>query len=225
MERPSDSSSVNVSFVTDTSVAVADRASTVEVLMPAIQQVLLMKNLYGPLQRTVGILLEYRCDARSAMRLEHGHGFVDTLLHDVRACAARYDQRRGRARAASPLRNEAREQSLLIPEESCIMGQALAARMLFVLGLGGALLGTRTAVEASTADTNRPNILLVIADDWSFGHTGKGWGPGDFKAGGFARNPAGPPYQSFKLEPPLPGVGSTDFARNQARSTRPAIAW
>ena len=42
MERPSDSSSVSVSSVTDTCVAVADRASTVEVLMPAIQQVLLV---------------------------------------------------------------------------------------------------------------------------------------------------------------------------------------
>lgn len=29
------------------------------------------------------------------------------------------------------------------------------------------------------------------------GQQGKGWGPGDFKAGGRSRNPAGPPFKSF----------------------------
>ncbi len=166
-------------------------------------------------------------------------------------------------------------------------------RSLCILGLFATAL---TSVEASAADARRPNILLVIADDWSWGHagaygcqwiktpafdrvaregllfshaftnnpkcspcraslltgrntwqleeamchfglfpakwpvypdlleqagyhvghTGKGWGPGDFLAGGFTRNPAGPAYQKRKLKPPLPGIGATDFAGNFA---------
>ena len=48
------------------------------------------------------------------------------------------------------------------------------------------------------------------------GHTGKGWGPGDFKSGGFTRNPAGPAYQQYNNKPPLEGIGRTDYARNFA---------
>lgn len=48
------------------------------------------------------------------------------------------------------------------------------------------------------------------------GFTGKGWGPGDFKSGGFARNPAGPAYQRYKNKPPQRGIGATDYARNFA---------
>jgi N-sulfoglucosamine sulfohydrolase len=174
--------------------------------------------------------------------------------------------------------------------------QATMGRALIVLGLCCARFDFGDAVEASRSDPKRPNIVLVIADDWSFGHagaygckwiktpafdrvaregvlfsnaftnnpkcspcraslltgrntwqleeamchfgvfpakwpvypdlleqagykvghTGKGWGPGDFKAGGFARNPAGPAYQRHTLKPPLQGVGNTDFARNFA---------
>ena len=46
------------------------------------------------------------------------------------------------------------------------------------------------------------------------GHTGKGWGPGDFKNGGFSRNPAGPGYQKHTTQPPLNGIAGTDYARN-----------
>jgi arylsulfatase A-like enzyme len=48
------------------------------------------------------------------------------------------------------------------------------------------------------------------------GFTGKGWGPGDFKAGGFTRNPAGPAYNRHRLKPPYRGIGATDYARNFA---------
>jgi arylsulfatase A-like enzyme len=48
------------------------------------------------------------------------------------------------------------------------------------------------------------------------GHTGKGWGPGDFQSGGFKRNPAGPNYQQYKNQPPVEGIGATDYARNFA---------
>ncbi|MDR3636357.1 MAG: sulfatase [Isosphaeraceae bacterium] len=174
------------------------------------------------------------------------------------------------------------------------MSQAVTRRVLLVVGLWGALFSAPTSIAVNAAEGKRPNILLVIADDWSFGHagaygckwintpafdrvaregtlfshaftnnpkcspcraslltgrnawqleeamchngvfpakwpvypdlleqagykvghTGKGWGPGDFKAGGFKRNPAGPAYQSFKLKPPLEGLSSTDCARN-----------
>ena len=46
---------------------------------------------------------------------------------------------------------------------------------------------------------------LLEQAGYKVGHTGKGWGPGDFKAGGFWRNPAGPAYQKYKLKPPLRG--------------------
>ena len=32
---------------------------------------------------------------------------------------------------------------------------------------------------------------------WHVGFTGKGWGPGNFQAGGFTRNPAGPSFTGF----------------------------
>ena len=176
------------------------------------------------------------------------------------------------------------------------MNKATAGRALRILGLCGALFVVQTSVEASTQDAKRPNILLVIADDWSFGHagaygckwintpafdrvaregvlfsnaftnnpkcspcraslltgrntwqleeamchygvfpakwpvypdlleqagykvghTGKGWGPGDFKAGGFRAIPPGRLTRSYKLKPPLQGIGTTDFARNFA---------
>ncbi|REK19550.1 MAG: DUF229 domain-containing protein [Planctomycetota bacterium] len=46
------------------------------------------------------------------------------------------------------------------------------------------------------------------------GCTGKGWGPGDFKGGGFSRNPAGTVYNRHKLKPPLKAVSNQDLAAN-----------
>lgn len=46
------------------------------------------------------------------------------------------------------------------------------------------------------------------------GLTGKGWGPGDFRAGGFRRNPAGPSFDKHKIDPPASGIGRNDYARN-----------
>lgn len=48
------------------------------------------------------------------------------------------------------------------------------------------------------------------------GYTGKGWGPGDFKAGGFNRNPAGPAYNSHKMKSPHQGISGIDYAGNFA---------
>ena len=46
------------------------------------------------------------------------------------------------------------------------------------------------------------------------GYTGKGWGPGDHKAGGFKRNPAGPAFQEHRLDRPLFGTSGLDYAAN-----------
>lgn len=64
-----------------------------------------------------------------------------------------------------------------------------------------------------------PNKFAVFPDllekaGYTVGLTGKGWGPGDFKAGGFKRNPAGPSFDEFKTAPPATGISRTDYARN-----------
>jgi hypothetical protein len=58
------------------------------------------------------------------------------------------------------------------------------------LEAGGNLWGTLPAKFAVYPD-------LLEQAGYVVGLTGKGWGPGDFKAGGRARNPAGPSFQSF----------------------------
>lgn len=54
---------------------------------------------------------------------------------------------------------------------------------------------------------------LMERAGYHVGHTGKGWGPGDFQTGGFTRNPAGPAYQKFKRDPPLQGMTRIDYAQ------------
>ena len=47
------------------------------------------------------------------------------------------------------------------------------------------------------------------------GYTGKGWGPGNFKAGGRQRNPAGAAFARHKLESrPTTGIRNLDYAAN-----------
>ena len=48
----------------------------------------------------------------------------------------------------------------------------MTGRVLYALGLCVALLSARASAAASPPDARRPNILLVIADDWSWGHAG-----------------------------------------------------
>ncbi len=55
---------------------------------------------------------------------------------------------------------------------------------------------------------------LLEKAGYHVGFTGKGWGPGDFKAGGFPRNPAGPEYNRFRQKPPLRAMSAIDYARN-----------
>lgn len=46
------------------------------------------------------------------------------------------------------------------------------------------------------------------------GYTGKGWGPGDYKSGGFDRNPAGPVYSDVRTKPPFRFMSTIDYAGN-----------
>jgi arylsulfatase A-like enzyme len=46
------------------------------------------------------------------------------------------------------------------------------------------------------------------------GLTGKGWGPGDFQATGFAHNPAGRAWDRAKLKPAYKGIGNNDYSAN-----------
>jgi len=55
---------------------------------------------------------------------------------------------------------------------------------------------------------------LLAEAGYFVGLTGKGWGPGDFKSTGFSHNPAGPEFQSRKLQPPLQGISNNDYAGN-----------
>ncbi len=58
-----------------------------------------------------------------------------------------------------------------------------------------------------------PSILESAG--YHVGYTGKGWAPGDWKAGGFTRNPAGPEYNDRLLEPPAgTRISSRDYAAN-----------
>lgn len=72
---------------------------------------------------------------------------------------------------------------------------------------------------------------LLEKAGYTIGVTGKGWGPGDFKGGGFTRNPAGPGFDQFKTEPPASGIGRNDYARNfeaflkQRPSDKPFCFW
>src|SRR5205823_4538966 len=52
------------------------------------------------------------------------------------------------------------------------------------------------------------------------GFTGKGWGPGNFKIGGFKRNPAGPIFEGATLDPPTPDISPKDYAANFDRFLR-----
>ena len=46
------------------------------------------------------------------------------------------------------------------------------------------------------------------------GHTGKGWGPGNYKLDGRQHNPAGPAFGKAKNKPPYKGISSNDYAAN-----------
>jgi N-sulfoglucosamine sulfohydrolase len=74
--------------------------------------------------------------------------------------------------------------------------------------------------EAGTHASSFPAEFTVFPDllekaGYNVGYTGKGWGPGDFKASGRSRNPAGDAYLSKKQDSPK-GISDVDYASNFA---------
>ncbi|MBI5396313.1 MAG: sulfatase [Verrucomicrobia bacterium] len=67
---------------------------------------------------------------------------------------------------------------------------------------------------------------LIEASGYTVGFCGKGWSPGDYKAGGRERNPAGPQFKDFAqfLKSVPPGrpfcfwLGNTDTARHKIKT-------
>ncbi len=57
-----------------------------------------------------------------------------------------------------------------------------------------------------------PDILEAAG--YHVGYTGKGWGPGDWKKGGWARNPAGPEYNQRQQQPVEGLMREDDYAGN-----------
>lgn len=55
---------------------------------------------------------------------------------------------------------------------------------------------------------------LLEETGYHVGYTGKGWGPGDYEAGGFKRNPAGNQYSERKSPPPHEFMNEIDYAAN-----------
>jgi len=55
---------------------------------------------------------------------------------------------------------------------------------------------------------------LLEEAGYHVGFTGKGWGPGDFEAGGFKRNPAGNQYSERRATPPHLAINDIDYASN-----------
>ncbi len=70
-------------------------------------------------------------------------------------------------------------------------GALLAGQDIWRLGNGGNLWG-------SLADTIPTYPDLLEKEGYHVGHDRKGWGPGDFKAGGRNRNPAGYTFKNFE---------------------------
>ncbi len=74
--------------------------------------------------------------------------------------------------------------------------------------------------QAGTHASSFPSKYVVFQDKledagYFVGYTGKGWGPGNWKASGRERNPAGPNFSSKTRKAPA-GIRSTDYAANFA---------
>ncbi len=72
--------------------------------------------------------------------------------------------------------------------------------------------------EAGTHASSFPVSYIVFPDllekaGYFVGHTGKGWGPGDYAVSGRSRNPAGPAFMGDTLNAPE-GISHEDYAAN-----------
>ncbi len=90
--------------------------------------------------------------------------------------------------------------------------------------------------EAGTHASSFPSKYLVFPDileqnGYVVGYTGKGWGPGNWKISGRARNPAGTEYSSVKMAKSLEGISNIDYAANfkiflnKKESDKPFCFW
>lgn len=75
--------------------------------------------------------------------------------------------------------------------------------------------------EAGTHASSFPTKYLVYPDlleqqGYFVGHTGKGWGPGNWKVSGRTRNPAGTTFNAKTLAPPTTGISKNNYAANFA---------
>lgn len=59
-----------------------------------------------------------------------------------------------------------------------------------------------------------PEVLAKAG--YFVGHTGKGWGPGNYKVDGRQHNPAGPAFSKNQAKPPHGGISRNDYAANFA---------
>ncbi len=89
------------------------------------------------------------------------------------------------------------------PSRSAILtGQAI-----WRLEQGGLLFGT--------LPEKLPVFPLRLEEAGFFiGYTGKGWSPGDFRAGGRTRDPLGPAYNDARVDSPIDGISPIDYAAN-----------
>lgn len=94
----------------------------------------------------------------------------------------------------------------------------LAGRQPWQVGEAGVLYGT--------IPTQYPLFTHLLEDSGYFtGFTGKGWAPGDWRAGGLTRHPNGREYNSKRhADPVRPGIDPRDYAANfgQFLSERPS---
>ncbi|MDX9753762.1 MAG: sulfatase, partial [bacterium] len=73
--------------------------------------------------------------------------------------------------------------------------------------------------EAGTHASLFPSKFQVYPDlleqaGYHIGYTGKPWSPGNWKDGGWSRNPAGPDYNRRSLQRPTSGIAKNDYAGN-----------
>ena len=55
---------------------------------------------------------------------------------------------------------------------------------------------------------------ILEANGYHVGFTGKAWGPGNWKASGWEKNPVGTEYNEKRLTPPTPDISTVDYTGN-----------
>jgi len=83
----------------------------------------------------------------------------------------------------------------------------LTGRNIWQVEEGGVLYGTLPA---------RYPLFTHLLEDAGYhvGHTGKGWSPGNWQAGGLTRHPNGKAFNERRLASPPPGINANDYAGN-----------